>query len=54
MVRRTPLTSLARRSIADVPVVDGSLWFYAPNKEAPVVFALLFLVSGILHGYQCM
>ncbi|TVY58985.1 hypothetical protein LSUE1_G008720, partial [Lachnellula suecica] len=34
--------------------VDGSLWFYAPNKAAPVVFALAFLISGLIHTYQCM
>ncbi|PMD42339.1 hypothetical protein L207DRAFT_632118 [Hyaloscypha variabilis F] len=34
--------------------VNGSLWFYAPNKVAPVVWALLFLVSGVTHAWQCM
>lgn len=42
------------QTFADGFLVDGSLWFYAPNKGAPVVFAVLFLVSGITHGYQCM
>jgi hypothetical protein len=39
--------------VANRPLVDGSLWFYAPNKGAPVVFAFLFGVSMIWHGYQC-
>jgi hypothetical protein len=38
---------------ANTDQVDGSLWFYAPNKEAPVVFAFLFTVSMVLHAYQC-
>lgn len=35
-------------------IVDGSLWFYAPNKGAPVVFAFLFAVSMFWHVYQCI
>lgn len=38
-----------RRSIA-----DGSLWYYAPNKGAPIAFAVLFAISGIIHIYQLM
>ncbi|KAH8590852.1 RTA1 like protein-domain-containing protein [Bisporella sp. PMI_857] len=34
--------------------VDGSLWFYAPNKGAPVVFAVLFAISCGWHCYQCV
>ncbi|KAJ5211967.1 uncharacterized protein N7498_003613 [Penicillium cinerascens] len=30
----------------------GSLWFYAPNKGAPIAFAILFAVSGVAHFYQ--
>lgn len=30
----------------------GSFWFYAPNKGAPIAFAILFAVSGFLHAYQ--
>ncbi|CZT42610.1 related to Rtm1p [Rhynchosporium secalis] len=37
----------------DGKYVDGSLWFYAPNKGAPVIFAALFLVSGLWHAWQC-
>lgn len=32
----------------------GSVWYYAPNKAAPVVFIILFLISGVLHAYQTM
>ncbi|KAI5833647.1 hypothetical protein K523DRAFT_369685 [Schizophyllum commune Tattone D] len=32
----------------------GSLWCYAPNKGAPIAFAVLFLLSGILHVYQSL
>lgn len=33
--------------------VPGSVWFYAPNKAAPIPFAVIFAVSGIVHLYQC-
>ncbi|KAJ5092861.1 hypothetical protein N7456_008722 [Penicillium angulare] len=33
---------------------EGSLWFYAPNKGAPIAFAILFAVSGAVHFYQTM
>ncbi|KAL1662348.1 RTA1 like protein-domain-containing protein [Schizophyllum commune] len=32
----------------------GSLWCYAPNKGAPIAFAVLFLLSGLLHVYQSL
>ncbi|KAJ5988936.1 RTA-like protein [Penicillium waksmanii] len=32
---------------------EGSLWFYAPNKGAPIAFAILFALSGGIHFYQC-
>ncbi len=31
---------------------EGSLFYYAPNKVAPIVFSALFLLSGLLHFYQ--
>lgn len=34
-------------------LVEDSLYFYAPNKVAPVIFAVLIAVSTITHGYQC-
>lgn len=34
--------------------VDGSIWFYAPNKGAPVFFAVAFLASGACHLWQTM
>jgi hypothetical protein len=40
--------------IADFIEVDGSLWIYAPNKGAPVIWAVLFAVSMGLHIWQCM
>ncbi|KFX93044.1 hypothetical protein V490_05026 [Pseudogymnoascus sp. VKM F-3557] len=36
----------------DGKYVDGSLWYYAPNKAAPIVFTILFTISGVLHFYQ--
>ena len=33
---------------------EGSLWFYAPNKGAPIAFAILFAISGAIHLYQTM
>ncbi|KAJ5551000.1 RTA-like protein [Penicillium sp. DV-2018c] len=32
---------------------EGSLWIYAPNKGAAIAFAILFALSGGIHGYQC-
>jgi hypothetical protein len=32
----------------------GSVWFYAPNKVAPIIFIILFFISGALHTYQTM
>ncbi|EPE03385.1 rta1 domain protein [Ophiostoma piceae UAMH 11346] len=37
----------------DGKYVDGSIFFYAPNKGAPVLFALAFLASGLGHALQC-
>ncbi|KAK3305548.1 uncharacterized protein B0T15DRAFT_532676 [Chaetomium strumarium] len=34
--------------------VPGSVYFYAPNKGAPVFFALAFALSGSYHAYQCV
>ncbi|MBE7181293.1 MAG: RTA1 domain-containing protein [Terriglobus roseus] len=31
---------------------QGSVWYYAPNKVAPIVFAALFFVSGLVHLWQ--
>lgn len=30
----------------------GSVWYYAPNKAAPILFIILFAVSGIVHTWQ--
>ncbi|KAI4946605.1 hypothetical protein J4E91_007294 [Alternaria rosae] len=30
----------------------GSIWYYAPNKAAPIVFIILFSISGALHAWQ--
>lgn len=27
-------------------------WFYEPNKVGPIVFCILFSLSGVVHGYQ--
>ncbi|KAH6649597.1 hypothetical protein F5144DRAFT_542762 [Chaetomium tenue] len=34
--------------------VQGSVYFYAPNKGAPVFFAVAFALSGALHTYNCI
>jgi hypothetical protein len=39
---------------ADIGSVPGSVYFYAPNKGAPVFFALAFALSGSYHIYQCV
>ncbi|KAK7416939.1 hypothetical protein QQX98_004850 [Neonectria punicea] len=33
--------------------VDGSYFFYAPNKGAAIFFLVVFLASGLLHAWQC-
>ncbi|KAH6886496.1 hypothetical protein B0T10DRAFT_530665 [Thelonectria olida] len=33
--------------------VDGSYYFYAPNKGAAVFFIIAFLTSGCVHVWQC-
>lgn len=38
----------------DTLSVPGSVFFYAPNKGAPVFFAVAFAISGAFHIYQCM
>ncbi|EOD42876.1 putative rta1 domain protein [Neofusicoccum parvum UCRNP2] len=32
--------------------VEGSMWYYAPSKVAPIIFMILFLLSGLAHLYQ--
>ncbi|KAF1982160.1 hypothetical protein K402DRAFT_397755 [Aulographum hederae CBS 113979] len=32
--------------------VEGSAWYYAPIKNASIVFAVLFVLSGLVHAYQ--
>ncbi|KAI0005211.1 RTA1 like protein-domain-containing protein [Xylariaceae sp. FL0662B] len=32
--------------------VLGSVWFYAPNKGAPVFFAVAYLATGAVHAWQ--
>ncbi|KAF1944921.1 hypothetical protein EJ02DRAFT_452010 [Clathrospora elynae] len=32
----------------------GSVWYYAPNKAAPIVFIILFSISGALHAWKRM
>ena len=35
-------------------IVPGSIWFYAPNKGAPIAWALFFSVSCAVHTWQCL
>ncbi|TKA68144.1 hypothetical protein B0A49_07938 [Cryomyces minteri] len=32
--------------------IDGSVWYYAPNEVAPIMFAALFFISGVIHIIQ--
>ncbi|KAF6812553.1 RTA1 domain-containing protein [Colletotrichum sojae] len=38
--------------MTDGNYVDGSFYFYAPNKGAPIFFAIAFAASGVLHFWQ--
>jgi hypothetical protein len=33
-------------------LVPGSVYYYAPDKVAPIVFAVLFAISGVIHFMQ--
>ncbi|KAF2205414.1 hypothetical protein GQ43DRAFT_477383 [Delitschia confertaspora ATCC 74209] len=32
----------------------GSIWYYAPNKGAPIAFIILFFISCCIHTYQTL
>ncbi|KAJ4369638.1 hypothetical protein N0V83_005400 [Neocucurbitaria cava] len=32
----------------------GSVWYYAPNKVAPIIFIILFFISGSMHAWQAI
>lgn len=39
--------------VADLRTVLYSLYVYAPNKEAPIIFAVLYAISTAMHIWQC-
>ena len=41
-------------SLLTVNASSGELYFYAPNKGAPIFFAAAFAISGLIHLWQCM
>ncbi|KAM5341630.1 hypothetical protein ACJ41O_014661 [Fusarium nematophilum] len=38
--------------MSDGIYVDGSFWFYAPNKGAAIFFLIAFFSSGCVHAWQ--
>jgi hypothetical protein len=48
------LCSLQTSDLSLTSTVPGSVWFYAPNNAAPIPFAVLFAVAGVIHFYQCV
>ncbi|KAM0416981.1 hypothetical protein ACHAPT_013005 [Fusarium lateritium] len=38
--------------MSDGKYVDGSFWFYAPNKGAAIFFCIAFCASGCVHAWQ--
>ncbi|KAF5531963.1 Rtm1p [Fusarium mexicanum] len=40
--------------MSDGKYVDGSYWFYAPNKGAAIFFCLAFCCTGCFHIWQCL
>ncbi|KAI1371893.1 RTA1 like protein-domain-containing protein [Hypoxylon crocopeplum] len=38
----------------DGQYVNGSVWFYAPNKGAPVFFAVAYIATGAVHFWQAV
>ncbi|EJT98599.1 hypothetical protein DACRYDRAFT_110510 [Dacryopinax primogenitus] len=43
---------MASNSTLPAGFVEGSWWYYAPNKVAPIVFAVLFCITGCWHLWQ--
>lgn len=35
-----------------IHAAPGSIWYYAPNKAAPIVLIVLFFISGVIHAWQ--
>ncbi|KAF4415600.1 Rtm1p [Fusarium acutatum] len=40
--------------MSDGKYVDGSYWFYAPNKGAAIFFCLAFCCTGCFHNYRIL
>ncbi|KAF4334546.1 Rtm1p [Fusarium beomiforme] len=40
--------------MSDESYVEGSYWFYAPNKGAAIFFCITFCFSGCYHVWQCI
>ncbi|KAL6923814.1 hypothetical protein FSHL1_001063 [Fusarium sambucinum] len=40
--------------MSDGKNIDGSCWFYAPNKGAAIFFCIAFCLAGCLHTWQCI
>lgn len=36
-----------------LPLVEGSLWFFVPNKGAAIFFSIGYLASTLIHLWQC-
>ncbi|KAI3319039.1 RTA1 like protein-domain-containing protein [Xylariaceae sp. AK1471] len=40
--------------MANGQFVDGSIWFYAPNKGAAIFFTIAFIATGAVHLWQAV
>ncbi|KAK2593805.1 hypothetical protein QQS21_008462 [Conoideocrella luteorostrata] len=40
--------------MTDGRYVDGSIWFYEPNQQAPIFFTVAFGLVTLLHLWQCI
>jgi hypothetical protein len=47
-------TSYDQNIIINISKVPGSLFVYAPNKGAPIFFAVAFAASAVGHIWQCL
>lgn len=43
-----------RNTMSDGQYVEGSIWFYAPNKGAAIFFSIAFFVTGAVHFWQAV
>ncbi|CAI6308911.1 unnamed protein product [Periconia digitata] len=54
LIITTKQQTFATMGLPDGKPVQGSVYFYAPSKIAPIIFTVLFFITGAWHLYQCI